>query len=359
MKYLVRLRPLMPFFFGGSRTFRDSYIARSRRWPQQTHLLGMIRRVLLEKEGLLISNGDGRWKRAPGSDQDFLNLVGDTTEVTNDLGIIKKISPVFLASYQGDSLSDFHFQAPKDSGFSGSSGDESICVLSRGVWKSPFNLDGYSPKNGIQDNLTDKGFWEAYKKSSTALTRLNFSDFFQQVEHIGIRRNDKRQVEEDSEGSLYRRFAWKLKKDDAGRTCEFAFKLELSEDKFSGNFSRLVYLGADRSTFNMKCEPWNDEIHSTLFPQSSEENIHKAACLSEFAPSDKPSNLKFILSEKNRPFEMIVFKRNENKSGTPRWVNKMNLFPKGTVLFFTENMQRPDNGNSFLTKIGYNHLLYI
>jgi len=319
----------------------------------------MIRRVLLEEEKLLIPDGNGKWSCAPGTEQAFLDLVGDTTSYTDDLGIIQSLSPVFLASSLDGKIQDFHFQTPKDSGYYGQQGDESIEVLSNQTWTSQFVLDGYSPKNGIHDRLTSKEFWKGYKTDSNTISTLNFSDFFEQIEHVGIRRTEGRRVEEDSSGSLYRRFAWKLKKDKLGRTCEFAFKLELSEEKFPEGFSRLVYLGADRSTFKMQCEQWKDDLHSPLFPQSTDGSFSKAACLSEFDPSQKPNHSTFILSEKKRPFEMILFQKNTNRGGNARWINKMNLFPKGTVFFFDEQTERPLTDYSFLTKIGYNYLLYI
>ena len=54
---LIKLTPLGEFFFGGDVTFgkanKRSYYVQSRRFPQQTTLLGMLRYELLKKNNLL------------------------------------------------------------------------------------------------------------------------------------------------------------------------------------------------------------------------------------------------------------------------------------------------------------------
>ena len=72
MRYTVILEPLAPFFFGGERTFgkrgderNGSYLARSEYFPQQSALLGMLRRELMIQHGLLTRKIRGEWGSEP------------------------------------------------------------------------------------------------------------------------------------------------------------------------------------------------------------------------------------------------------------------------------------------------------
>ena len=44
-EYLITLKPLSPFFFGTNKTFSDTdlHSVTSSYYPQQTHILGMLR----------------------------------------------------------------------------------------------------------------------------------------------------------------------------------------------------------------------------------------------------------------------------------------------------------------------------
>lgn len=62
MNYLVKIRPLEPYAFGtdktsayvgAERTGEGTYLVRSKNVPEQTTLLGMLRYITLEAEGLL------------------------------------------------------------------------------------------------------------------------------------------------------------------------------------------------------------------------------------------------------------------------------------------------------------------
>ena len=53
---LIKLTPLDAFFFGDENTFgmdNTSYYVRSRKLPQQTSLLGLLRYELLKKKGFI------------------------------------------------------------------------------------------------------------------------------------------------------------------------------------------------------------------------------------------------------------------------------------------------------------------
>jgi CRISPR-associated protein Cmr3 len=68
MRYLITLKPLEPFMFGGDQTFgalgdkeAGSYLVKSRMFPQQTAVLGMLRKELMVQAGLLTRKLRGEW----------------------------------------------------------------------------------------------------------------------------------------------------------------------------------------------------------------------------------------------------------------------------------------------------------
>ena len=100
--YLVELTPVGNYFFGSERTFNSTdkatnesritnYLVRSRMYPQQTSLLGLIRYVLLLKNGKL--NGTIEEKAKLIGQKSFQGM-----EAASNVkwGIINTISPLFL-----------------------------------------------------------------------------------------------------------------------------------------------------------------------------------------------------------------------------------------------------------------------
>ena len=100
-RYLITLTPVGMFFFGGEETFgdgtNDNYFARSNSFPQQTTLLGMLRKEVLVREKVFKEKindytpddkkrmaaliGD-RSFQLEGGDQDFGKIKGDLTTIT-------------------------------------------------------------------------------------------------------------------------------------------------------------------------------------------------------------------------------------------------------------------------------------
>lgn len=105
----ISLRPLNNFFFGGESSFnepgvdksrRTSYVLHSRRFPQQTGALGLIRNQLLLQSGLLSDN------TAKIRDKEQAKiLIGPhgfrLGAKEENYGVIRKLSPVFLEAIDG------------------------------------------------------------------------------------------------------------------------------------------------------------------------------------------------------------------------------------------------------------------
>ena len=68
MKYLVTLKSLEPFLFGGENTFgtlgdkeNGTYLVKSRMFPQQSALLGMLKKEIMTQSGVLTRKIRGEW----------------------------------------------------------------------------------------------------------------------------------------------------------------------------------------------------------------------------------------------------------------------------------------------------------
>ena len=65
MEYFIKLKPLNPFYFGSTKSFDDNkgskdykrpYFLKGNIYPQQTAILGMLRKKVLEDNGILVEN---------------------------------------------------------------------------------------------------------------------------------------------------------------------------------------------------------------------------------------------------------------------------------------------------------------
>jgi CRISPR-associated protein Cmr3 len=223
MRYLITLKALEPFMFGGDQTFgtlgdkeAGSYLVKSRMFPQQTAILGMLRKELMVQAGLLTRKLRGEWVD-PQKKANAAELVGTEkfdmlSETVQDLGCIKRVGPVFLRQEGTRYLkkADIDTYPYKDG-----------------------RLEGYDAKKNIYDNFV----------SPDGGKRLTASDIFKPVEQTGNKKGGE-------ENALFKKTAYLLKD---GFT--FAFYADLDVPLKDG----LVMLGADRSSFMMKVTPAEGE----------------------------------------------------------------------------------------------------
>ena len=113
-RYLVKLKPIDKFFFGGDMTFAipaggddrkkenenerfSSYIITSGRFPQQTSLLGMLRFLLLRNSKFF---KDGKILEGKANKEGVKKLIGEKSFMvqknTGNFGLIKGLSACFL-----------------------------------------------------------------------------------------------------------------------------------------------------------------------------------------------------------------------------------------------------------------------
>ncbi|MBL7786759.1 MAG: hypothetical protein JNM36_12695 [Chitinophagales bacterium] len=253
-KYLIVLRPLSPFFFGGENTFgndNENYLVKSNYYPQQTTLLGLIRYQLLHEAGLLLNINQAitdidkaKAKELIGSKSFGVN----DTYSKNDFGNIDCLSPVFLhdpdtnkdywiapfnRSYQPSTITDWQLQVEADN---------TIRLISHKEYTAKEKLTHYIVGCGGE--------------------RKTYEDMFTAVEKIGIKRNNshkphtrskENEYEDDDEKGYYKQTSFCLnKKDDVQKSYCFAFYVCFKTPQQLTN--GIVHIGGERSAFMLEAK---------------------------------------------------------------------------------------------------------
>jgi len=308
MKYLVTLTPLKPFFFGGEKTFsitkdkKVNYFAKSRFFPQQTAILGMIRKTLLLQNNLLKIKRQGEWV---DNKKVATKLVGDTKfnfykEI--DLGVVDKISPVFI-------INDKKY------------------IQKVAIDKYSFNgeyLEGYNPKEDIYNNFI----------SIDNTQCLKIENIFKQIEQIGISKKDK-------EDAYFKKISYELKDN-----FKFAFYVEFNRDDFEFR-DDIISLGGERSTFKMEISPTNEWLeyrdkngYTTLIS-----DCYINLPIRDYSDFAITSDITFKYLENEFRNKKRVFKKSKN----------INLYQKGSVFIYPkEDLINHINSFKHLQKIGLN-----
>lgn len=307
--YLVTLKPLKPFFFGGEVTFgalgaeNGSYLVQSKKFPQQTALLGMIRKEILIQAGLLTTKRRGEWV---DNKEEAKKLVGDTKFLFNekqDFGVLKSISPIFIIDKNGRK---FVKKVDIDS-----------YTYEDGLLKD------YNPKKDIYDNYISIDDKET-KKSS---------DIFKAVEQIGIKKGG-------GDNAFYKKTSYLLKDD-----FKFGFFIELKDFELNDSY---VTLGGENSMFKM-------EVTSTEEQLNYRDKNGYLTLLSDAyidMPRDKKMSDFAITSEINFRFLENQFK--DKKRVFKKSKRQYFFYEKGSV-FINPTQDLIDNLNKTnLQKIGYN-----
>ncbi len=305
MRYLVTLKPLKPFFFGGDITFGEltknsNYLVHSRLFPQQTAILGMIRKEILIQSKLLTTKRQGEWVDDKSS---ATKLVGDTKFSFNqeqNFGVLKSISPIFLIQNSNRFIKKV---------------DIDSCTYQKGL------LKGYDPKKDIYDN---------YISIDTKQTK-NMSDIFIPIEQIGIKKNS------DKEG-YFKKTSYLLKDD-----FQFAFYIEL-DFELQKSF---ITLGAEQSMFKMDIQKSNQEL------DYYDKNGYLTLLSDSYIDIPIRDNCEFAITSEIS-FSFLVNKFKDNKKVFKKHNKEYFFYEKGSVFInptpqLIENINKPN-----LQKIGYN-----
>ncbi|CAA6815665.1 MAG: CRISPR-associated RAMP Cmr3 [uncultured Sulfurovum sp.] len=343
--YLITLKPLEPFFFGGEFTFgadetrkeSSRYSATSTQFPQQTALLGMLRKTMLIQNGNLTMHRKGEWVDSSGrgkfsqNHEDAKNLAGTgafSYENSVDLGSIVFLSPIFIK----DGKSCFTANA-KDYGLELKAQENALVSFGSGR-KQALVFQDYDAKKH-----------ECFEFISQNKKLKNFEDFFKEIETVGIKKSKDSESDEDG---FFRKKSYFPQK-----SAHFAFFATFSEP-LKWNSSVIVSLGADQSSFALTLKE-ELEGFELLFKEVHEvKELSRMVLVSETVISQEAYEACSFIWGKRTSFRQLTNARHGKKS------KRYYLLERGSVLY-TEDLQRLDKAlnQEHLRTVGINHYFKI
>jgi CRISPR type III-B/RAMP module-associated protein Cmr3 len=194
MQYLLTLKPLKPYFFGGDQALSDNeYYAVSRYLPYPTQFFGALRLYLAERARLITVHRNGKYANKNNADT-VQKLLGDPYK-DGTMGAIRSLSPMFVVS---DSLEDAWFPTPFDFLYDRQSDQKVSTKIYRyeTIDTYPF-LEGYNVKNYNPQRLGSRDFWDKYidGKVPIATETLGYDEVFVPHRQTGIALNRKKVVD--------------------------------------------------------------------------------------------------------------------------------------------------------------------
>jgi CRISPR-associated protein Cmr3 len=348
-KILIKLTPLGSFFFGGEQSFaignNEQYIVKSRQYPQQSALLGMLRMLLLDAYGELntLQSEISLSKKAT-------NIIGEksfdpTTKGKGNFAQIDSIGHICICK---DNI--FYYNLPDTEGLSF---EDTSCRVAgnHGVYqKDKLPFIGFDAKKGLTEKF--------YGTDSTKIENKVFTERNQ----VGI---TKKIAQDDDEKGFYRQVSYLLEKE-----FSFAFEATLSEEAIVKIKERLiknpiVMLGAERSCFNM-------ELSETEIKSLKITTLKNAFYLlsDAFIDNSLQSVADFIIGE-SVPFRSLktetektsnFYNRGKGGSNVDR-SKRYNLLSKGSILFFDTDEQKEkiieilSKKHPNFSQIGYNQFI--
>lgn len=318
MRYKITLKPLQPFLFGGDNTYgkigdkeNGTYQTSSRYFPQQSAILGMLKKELMIQKGLLTRKIKGEWVDKHKTEEAKVFVGCEKFDITKkepqNFGVIKNISPIFLQKEQQiiikvANLKKFPLQKVQEN----------------------YVLKGFTAKDDIFDNY----------QSLDGQNNYTNKDIFKPI-------NQTLNQKQASENSLYKKTSYLLKDG-----FSFAFFLECEYALQNS----IITLGADRSCFALKVEESEEMLeykseHIVLLSDSLITLPLQNHC--DFAITSEISYQNIIHKkgvQKDKFTTLNSFKKSD----------KVYLYEKGSVIINPSQALLDNINNKNLQQIGYN-----
>lgn len=293
MIYKIKLKPLESYFFGTSKKFvrrsgdndKTNYDIDSNIYPQQTSVLGMLRKEILKIEGLFeedISKYSDKEKIVSKIGSKGF-LIDDENGNNNSYGVIKQISEVFIErNVENESIKifkgPFDFKVSEDDSVIANKLDDLktkiFKVSMNGRIKENFRIIEWDMKMSKSPDFIGI-------KENKEFIKFNFDELFITENKLQIKIPNKRSSSGNDDKEMFRKQKYNFNnKNTFGQknidtTFVFYADLELS---FKENkdivYKNKVYLGGDKSVFDMSIENVNEKEnleYNNLFNNDSNE----------------------------------------------------------------------------------------
>ncbi len=338
-RYRVELIPQSDFFFGGEQTFAKDdtrkessrYSATSTYFPQQSAVLGMLRKTLLIQNGNMTMHIKGEWVDSRGgkggNDRNYheaTRIAGEKAfsyESDNDFGIIEAISPLFITH---NSIA-YTINA-QDAAYDAKRINATMHLGNRR--QKAIYFEGYDPKKETAERLIGEDN-----------SQLGLDALFQKVQSVGIKKTQNREEQEDS---FFQKTSFKLKEKSS-----FTFFLTLSE-KLSWS-DAFVTLGADQSAFILKLSQTEESFEKTFSHLFTQKELDRVVLHSETLLTQEAYNDALFVFAKRESYRQL-----KNRQGKKS--KRYYLLQRGSVIY-TEDLDATVAALSqnHLQKAGLNH----
>lgn len=235
-RYLISLKPVGKFFFGGDMSFPvngkkseySSYIIKSNKFPQQTSLLGMLRFLVLRNESSVFDTSTQSITDRVAA----VKLIGkssfDPSGSGSSYGVINGISECFLQTKHNNQWTDLSFQYKVD---------ELKLDIDRGV-KAQINGKSVTVPSMKYDSKNGLGSFYA---GVDGIVKTEEEIFVEDLCN-GIERNIT--TGKTDNNALFKQIFYRFKTTD----FRFAFEADVDMDITLYN-GQIVSVGADNSQF--------------------------------------------------------------------------------------------------------------
>lgn len=307
-EYFVKLKPLNSFYFGSTKEFgnkNEEYFLKSNIYPQQTAVLGMLRKKILEDNELLLPHNK-RDKEHREKEKKFIGEIKESL-AESSFGMIENISTVQI--YVDDIPYIFSYRDEYEKEDKKDKFDDEKVLTSKGEKK----LYIYNAKN--------------FEGKPRNTTKLEKEDILKSTVEVGIN-SFKRKKSGDEEKAFFKKERYTFYNKDG----YFGFYIKLDNNaKLKNGF---VQLGDRHSIFFMEVMEKNIENKEYLDNIFTIENA--IFCLSDFYLEDNDFKKILELSEgnliQNTKFKFIS--RNEkNEKNTSV---SQNLISRGSIFLLGE-----------------------
>lgn len=363
MNYLLTLKPLKPFFFGGKQTLsNEEYYGISEYYPYPTQLLGAIRLFLAEQNQLITVHKNGKYsnKKDWKTTRSLLGSASASDFDTNDdIGVIKHLSSLFIIDKD---LRDAFFPTPFDFSISSSDNgyEDSRVYDYSDACGYPF-LDGYDPKNHNPQRLGGSSFWEKYLTGNAPQVSdaIKYTDVFVDSMQTGIALSNRTVIDK----MFYVKTSYALRKDFL-----FACMVDIDEKLFGelklpnkSIANGVIQIGAEGSLFALEVHSIDDipaqvkghvVIKQIITPDTIQQD--KVVLVSPAISMRLTSNLsEFAILPSAYPQKMVEYHSSNNNYRYKGKTEETLLIPSGSVFYNPKENKLPPATGTY-GKIGYN-----
>lgn len=367
--YLVTIKPIEHFFFGvekvGNLGNRKPYYLETTEYPQQTSILGMLRYVLLLKEGKL-------GVKDFATDNEVIKIIGSDSFPGNPItgyGKIKELSPVFIL----DNSNTAYFTRPQDWEYQFVKKDTG-CKVCYGSDENeldfvPF-LDGYKAKDGIDKYLISSNgncipLWYN-KETREGVLRKNAKAGNQKKPERFLDKSASENEKTEAKNEAYYKQEFLYMERPYAYACVADIEMDGME-----KFKTVLPFGGERSSFAISFEllkdaasvdqyyfnlqPKNEHLRIELLSDAYvEQDILSHSC---FAVCDTIGFRNLTTKTTTKNYSRISKDKDHNCADLS---DQLQLLKRGSVLFFDSTTElvnaekRLTEGKDHFTKIGYN-----